>query len=380
MNTVKIGLMGGGFMGKTHSNAFHTIPYIYYPRKFEIERTAICCLTIEEAKLSADRFGYAAAYDDYEKMIEESDFNAFDNAGPDPLHYPAVMKAIAHGKHIYCEKPISMTAAQAEEMYKAADAAGIVHMAGFNYRFFPANLLARKLIGEGAIGQIYHSRFLYDQHYGASDKLTADDIWYNNDGRADGVGQAIGCHVIDLARFLVGDIVSLAGRSKVYKPERSYRDGRTVKIQGEEGSYALVDFRNGATGTIESTQMASGATNNLHWEIYGSKGSMAFSLERPNYLSVFLEDTTVKEVAGFTDVSVTQSALGHPYADVWWAAGHNLGWEHGHIGALAHFCDCVANGTSVTPLGGTLYDGYISEKVIEAIKISSEQGIRIDIT
>ena len=379
MNTVKIGLLGGGFMGKAHSNAYHTIPYMFYPRKFEIERTAVCCSTIEEANESADRFGFLSAYDNYEKMLEEADITAFDHAGPDPLHYPAVMKAIACGKHIYCEKPISMNAAQAEEMYKAADAAGVVHMAGFNYRFFPANLLARRLISEGKIGQIYHTRFQYDQHYGASDSLFADDIWFNNNGRADGVGQAIGCHVIDLARYLVGDIVSLTGLSKIYKKERPSKDGNIVNMVGEEGSYALVDFKNGATGSIESTQMASGVTNNLHWEIYGSKGSMSFSLERPNYLKVFLEDSVIKEVSGFADVSVTMRNLNHPYADIWWGPGHNIGWEHGHIASIAHFCDCVANGVSVSPIGGTLYDGYISEKVLETIKKSSAEGKKISL-
>ena len=380
MNAVKIGMLGGGFMGKAHSNAFHSIPFMFYPRKFEIERTAVCCTTMERARLAADRYGFQKAYDDYEKMLEDPDINVFDHAGPDPLHHPAVMKAVACGKHIYCEKPIAMTAAQAEEMYKAADAAGLVHMAGFNYRFFPPNLLAHKLISEGAIGRIYHTRFLYDQPYGASDKLAAEDIWFNNEGRADGVGQAIGCHVIDLARFLVGEIASLTGLSKIYKNERPSRNGGTVKMQGEEGSFALVNFQNGATGSIESTQIASGMTNNLRWEIFGSKGSMAFTLERPSYLKVFLEDTIVKEVAGFAEVSVTQSALGHPYADVWWPAGHVIGWEHGHIAALAHFFDCVANGASVSPLGGTLYDGYVAEKVLEAIKQSSEQGKRIEIT
>ncbi len=379
MKKIKVGLLGGGFMGKAHSNAYHTIPYMFYPREFEIERKAVCAATMDLANEAAGRFDFEYAYDDYERMLREGDIDIFDNSGPDPLHYPAVMKAIEYKKHIYCEKPISMTAAQAKEMYVAADAAGLIHMAGFNYRFFPANLLAKKLVSEGAIGKIYHSRFLYDQNYGASEKLMAEDIWYNNKGAADGVGQAIGCHVIDLARFLVGDIGSLVGKSKIYNTQHESKSGGVVDMVGEEGSFALVDFENGATGTIESTQCASGMTNNLHWEIYGSKGSLMFTLERPSYLRVYLEDTTVTEVAGFTEVSVTQSSLGHPYGNIWWPAGHNIGWEHGHIAAIAHFLSCVAKGESAAPLGGTLYDGYVAEHIIEMIKLSSKEGKRIDL-
>jgi predicted dehydrogenase len=366
-------------MGKAHSNAFHSIPYLFHPETYEIERTAICASTLTSAQMGAKRFGFQRAYGSCDEMLNNGEITVFDNAGPDPTHYPTVIQAIKLGKHIYCEKPVAMNSDQAKEMYRSADAAGIVHMAGFNYRFFPANLLAKKLIQEGKVGKILHTRFLYDQPYGASEKLSAEDIWYNNTGKADGVGQAIGCHVVDLARFLVGEIVSLSGTSRIYQPKRLSRRGDPVTITGEESSLAHVDFANGATGTLESTQVAMGMPNNFHYEIFGSKGSFLFSLHRPSYLQVYLENTTVKEVAGFTDVSVTQDALGHPYADVFWPMGHNIGWEHGHIAAIAHFLDCVAKDSTVQPLGATLYDGYVAEKIIETIKQSSKEGRRLDI-
>jgi predicted dehydrogenase len=119
--------------------------------------------------------------------------------------------------------------------------------------------------------------------------------------------------------------------------------------------------------------------NNLHYEIFGSRGSLAFTLERPSYLRVYLEDTGIREVAGFTEVSVTDSSLGHPYADVFWPKGHNIGWEHGHIAALAHFFGCVTENKSVAPLGATFFDGYAAEKVIETIKQSSREERRLDV-
>jgi len=379
MKTIKIGMMGTGFMGKAHSNAFHSIPYMFYPRTYELECAGICASTVESAKRGAERYSFKKAYNSYSEMLVDPEIDIFDNAGPDPLHYKPVMEAIKNGKHVYCEKPLAVTSAEAKEMFSAAKAAGVINMAGFNYRFFPANVLAKKLITEGAIGKILHTRFLYDQPYGASDKLTAEDLWYNNVGKADGAGQAIGTHVIDMARFLVGEIVSLSGISKIYRPERLSRNGKPVKIVGEESSLAQVDFDNGATGTIESTQMASGMPNNLHYEIFGTKGSLIFTLERPSYLRVYLEDTTVKEVAGFTDVSVTDAGLGHPYSNVFWPKGHNVGWEHGHIASLAHFFDCVSKNCAVNPMGATFFDGYAAEKVTETIKQSSREGKRLDV-
>jgi predicted dehydrogenase len=125
--------------------------------------------------------------------------------------------------------------------------------------------------------------------------------------------------------------------------------------------------------------MAGGMPNKLHYEIFGTKGSLIFTLERPSYLRVYLEDTMVKEIAGFTDVSVTDADLGHPYTDVFWPKGHNVGWEHGHIAAIAHFFDCVAKEKAVNPMGATFFDGYAAEKIIEMIKQSSLEGKRLDV-
>jgi predicted dehydrogenase len=184
---------------------------------------------------------------------------------------------------------------------------------------------------------------------------------------------------VDLARFLVGDILSLSGTSRIHQTTRFSRAGNPVAIVGEESSLAHVDFANGATGTLESTMVAMGMPNNLHYEIFGSKGSLMFSLHRPGFLQVYLEDTAVKEVAGFTEVSVTDGSLGHPYADAYWPMGHNIGWEYGHIAAIAHFLDCVAANNPVHPLGATLYDGYVAERVLETIKQSSKEGRRLDV-
>jgi predicted dehydrogenase len=377
---IGIGLLGTGFMGRTHSNAYKTIPYMFWPNNFEIELIAISDIDQERADESARRYGFKRGYGGWERLKDDPDVTIFDNCGPDPMHYLPTMAAIEAGKNVYCEKPLAMNAKDAKAMYEAAKNAGVKNMAGFNYRFFPANRLARELIQKGALGQLCHFRGSYTQPYGTGADLPYEKIWYNNTGQADGTGQAIGCHVIDLSRFLMGEAAAIMGSSKTYVPCRTNKHGQKIEMHCEEGMLGIVDFAGGASGIYEALETAAGRRNYFVWEVLGTDGSMEWNLENPNYLRVYLKDTTVKEVTGFTEVSVTQSEAGHPFSDVWWPKGHNIGWEHGHINAIAHFIDCVANDRAVAPLGGTFEDGYKAEVILEAIKQSSRDGRRIDLT
>ncbi len=376
---IGIGMLGTGFMGRTHSNAYRTIPYMFWPNNFEIELVGIADLEKARADECALRYGFQKGYQGWEELVKDPGVSVFDNCGPDPMHHAPTMAAIANGKNVYCEKPLAMAAADAKKMYLAAESAGVKHMAGFNYRFFPANRLARELIGRGALGQLCHFRGSYTQPYGTGADLPYEKIWYNNTGQADGVGQAIGCHVIDLSRFLMGEVAAVMGSSKTYVKERTKLNGEKVEMHCEEGMLALVDFQSGASGVYEAIETAAGRRNYFVWEVLGTDGSMEWNLENPNYLRVYLKDTSIREVTGFTEVSVTQSDAGHPFSEVWWPKGHNIGWEHGHINAIAHFMDCVANNKDVAPLGGTFLDGYQAEVIIETIKLSSREGRRIDV-
>ncbi len=376
---VGIGLMGTGFMGKTHSNAYKTIPYIFWPNNYEIDLVGISDIDQTRADESAQRYGFRRGYCGWEMLVKDPEVTLFDNCGPDPMHYLPTMEAIANGKNVYCEKPLAMSAKDAKTMYEAAEKAGVKHMAGFNYRFFPANRLAYDLIQKGVLGQLCHYRGSYTQPYGAGADTPVEKIWYNNVGQADGVGQAIGCHVNDLSRFLMGEVVSIQGSSKTYIKHRTNLAGERVEMNCEDGMLGIADFVNGASGVYEAIETAAGRRNYFAWEVLGSEGSMEWNLETPNYLKVYLKDTPLREVTGFTEVSVTQSDAGHPYSEVWWPKGHNIGWEHGHINAIQHFVDCIANGKDVAPLGGTFLDGYKSEVILEAIKQSSREGRRIEL-
>jgi predicted dehydrogenase len=371
--------MGTGFMGKTHSNAYKTIPYMFWPNDFEIDLVGIGDVSQARADESAQRFGFRRGYEGWEKLVADPEVTLFDNCGPDPMHCAPIIAAAKAGKSVYCEKPLAMTSADAKAMLDAAEAAGVKHMTGFNYRFFPAVRLAHDLIQRGALGQLCHFRVSYTQPYGTPADVPVENLFFVNNGAANGVGQAIGCHVIDMSRFLMGEVSSIMGSSRTYVKRRPSRSGQIVDVTAEEGMSALVDFQSGASGVYEALEMAAGRRNYFVWEALGTNGSMEWNLESPNYLRVYLKDTTIKEVTGFTEVSVTQADAGHPFMNVWWPKGHNIGWEHGHINAIEHFIDCVANNKDVAPLGGTFLDGYKAEVILETIKQSSVEGKRLDV-
>jgi predicted dehydrogenase len=202
-----------------------------------------------------------------------------------------------------------------------------------------------------------------------------EDCWYAT-GTRSGVLLGIGSHAIDMARFLVGEIETVSGLLKNYNPTRTTRDGKTEQVSADEGNIALVEFAGGASGTIESSCVAAGRKNALSWEVNGSKGSMAFELEDPNHLRVYSEEAR-KQIRGFSSVSVTDP--GHPLQTVYLPPGHNAGWEYGHVHALHHFMDCVANDRSVAPYGATFEDGWRIQAIMEAIGESSRTGRRINL-
>jgi len=374
-STVGVGVMGAGFMGKAHSNAYKTIPYMFWPRTFNHEMVAVAATSQKKAEDAAERYGYAKAYEGFEKLAADPDITVFDNCSPDQMHYLPTISAIMNGKHVLCEKPLAMDPAQAKEMYETAEKQCVLHMVCHNYRFFPAVRFAFELIKEGALGDICHFRGSYTQHFGrgANMPLKSGESEYG------GVAHIIGSHVIDMSRMLVGEVASVSGLSKTYIQQRRSISGETVKSGLEDGITALVEFENGATGVYEAINTIAGRVNRFEWQVYGTKGSMDWNLETPDFLKVYTDDIIDKRVAGFAEVLVNNGSAGHPYTEVWWPNGHNLGWEHGHINAIHHFLDCVANGKPVAPYGATFYDGYRIEMIIEAMRRSSKEGKRISV-
>ena len=373
---IGIGMIGGGFMAKSHTNAFSTIPYIFQP-DYGIRRVAIGATTMEHAEAAAKRYGYEYAYADYREIIARDDVDVIDVSTSDETHKEIAIAALKAGKHVLCEKPMALNTKDAMEMQEIAAQSGTVAMMGFNYRFLPAIRLAKELIDQGALGTIYHFHGSYNQDAGANPESPVEKVWYAAGYKGSGVSLGIGSHLIDMARFLCGEITTVSGLTANHNPVRPSANGPR-EVLTEEEMLAVVQFESGATGELKASAISTGRKNQLTFEINGSKGSLVFDLENPSILKVFLAETAVRSVVGFTEVNVTQMDRDHPLTKYWWPRGHVLGWEHAHVNEIAHFLDCVALGTPVAPYGATFEDGVRTLQIIDAIKESGETGRRID--
>jgi len=372
-----IALVGGGFMAKAHSNAYHTIPYIYNKSNYRIDLDSLSAATIEEAEEAARRYSFANAYAGYEEAVSKGSIDIVDICAADFIHKDIAVAALSHGKHVLCEKPLANSLEDAQAMYDAAVRAGTKTMCGFNYRFVPAVRLARMLLERGTMGRIYSFNGAYNQDSGAFDDIPLERLWYAYGSKASGVSYGIGSHIIDMARFLVGEIATVSGLMKIYTKERPSNKG-LQKVLKEEEMLALVEFDNEASGMIKASAVAAGRKNQLTFEISCSKGSLSFDLEEPNYLNVFLKNSPIAQVSGFTKVNVTQIDREHPFMDVWWPRGHGIGWEHAHINEIAHFLDCVANDRDIAPYGATFKDGLRAIEIIEAIRLSGQIKSKVE--
>jgi predicted dehydrogenase len=291
--------------------------------------------------------------------VADPEVELFDNGGPNNLHAEPTIAAAEAGKHVICEKPLGRTAAESHEIWQRVEAAGVKHMTAFNYRFVPAVRLARLMIESGDLGELYHFRGRYLQEWGST---TAEAWRFDRDAAGSGALGDLGAHVIDLARYLVGEVASVAASTRTFFP------GREV----DDAFEAVVEFESGAFGTVESTRFAPGRKNAFSWEINGSQGSLAFDLERLNELQ-WSEGTQ-----GFRTILVSEAE--HPFWEWWWPQGHVIGWEHTFVHELHHLLAAIANDTDVAPHGATFEDGYRAAEVSDSILRSAESGRREQIS
>ena len=363
---IGIGMLGYAFMGKAHANGYKTLAYMTWPPPLRPELVAIAGRNEEAVAEAARRYGFAEHVTDWRVLISDDRIGLFDNAGPNNLHAEPTIAAAQAGKHVICEKPLGRDAAESFDTWQRVKAAGVKHMCAFNYRFVPAVRLAREIIEAGDLGDIHHFRGAYLQEWGT----TSADVWrFDKSLAGSGALGDIGAHVIDLARYLVGEIATVSARLATFAP------GREV----DDAVEAVVGFENGAAGTIEATRFATGRKNAFRWEINGSKGSLAFDLERINELQVHFAGTTPGERAqGFRTVLVSEPD--HPFWEHWWPQGHVIGWEHTFVHELHHLLTAIRDDTDIAPHGATLEDGYRAAEVCDAMLRSSEQGTREEVT
>lgn len=348
---IGVAMLGYAFMGKAHSRALHALKLLDVPLRPEL--VSISGRNRDAVETAREQWGWGEAVTDWRDQVTDDRVQLFDNGGPNSIHAEPCIEAARNGKHVLCEKPLGLAAEESHRMWQEAEQAGVVHMCGFNYRFVPAVRLVRELLDAGELGDVVHFRARYLQSWG----WEADESIWRFDPALAGTGAIgdLGTHIIDLARYLVGEIASVSAVVRTVVP------GREV----DDHFVATVEFENGVAGTLEASRLARGRINSNAFEINGTKGSAVFDVERLNELELADEK-------GFRRILVTEPE--HPFMRFWWPPGHIVGWGDTFVHELAHMLESIAGEHEVAPYGATFEDGYRCDEVVEAILRSSKSG------
>ncbi len=376
-NTLGIGVLGYGAMGRAHSAAFRRLPQFFSPLPIEPQLVAVAGRSEEKVADFARRFGYGRWYRVWEELVADERIGLFDDTAPNYLHAEPCIAAARAGKHVLCEKPLGRNAAEARLMLEAVRAAGVKHMCGFNYRFVPAIRLARQVIDEGRLGRIYHFRARYQNPAFVDPTLP---LAWRMDREMAGSGALgdLGSHIVDLARFLVGEPVAVTGSTATFITERPLASdtSRSAQVTTDDAFQAMLIFANGATGMLEGSKMCPGSQNRMEFEINGAEGSIQFNLEKLNELQLFLREDERSGLAGYRAIQV--NSANHPFAARWWPR-HPLGWDQTFVHETAHLLEAIAGNGEVAPYGATFEDGYRAAVICDAILASAGSGSRVAI-
>ncbi len=349
---LNIALIGYGFMGRAHSNAYHQVAHFYnLQRKLVLK--VICGRDRDKLSAMAAQWGWEELCSDWRKAVAREDVDAVDIVSPNFLHAEMAIAAAKAGKMVLCEKPMSVSLAEAEAMTAAAHA--VPTLVWFNYRRVPAIAYAKQLIDDGRIGRVFHCRATYLQQWG-TDPTRKSGWKLEKKSAGSGVTGDLLSHVVDTALWLNGPISELCAMQTTFEPGREIDDAAAV----------LVRFVNGSTGTFEATRYGTGGWNRQGFEINGEKGALSFNLEDLNRLA-FFDAALPKAEQGTRSLMITGPE--HPHAANFWAKpGHILGYEHTFIATLADFLLAQEQGRPFHP---GFKDGLEVQRVLDAIERSA---------
>ena len=364
-----VAVLGHAFMGQAHSNAWRNVS-AFYPGGPAVARRVLVGRNAEGVATDAARYGWAEGSTDWRAVLERDDVQIVDICTPGHLHADLAVAALQAGKHVMVEKPLANSVAEAERMAaaaRAAGAAGVRSMVGFNYRRVPALALARQLIAEGRIGAVRQVRVSYLQDWLTDD--TAPMTWrLRRETAGSGALGDLASHAVDQIHFLLGArVTSVSATLNTFVETRQGPDG-PEPVTVDDAAWATLRLDSGAVASLEVSRMAAGRKNALRIEVYGSAGHLGFDLERLNELSYY-DAGAPPGLAGAARILVTEET--HPYLQAWWPPGHVLGWDHTFTSQAADFLAAVATGRAPSP---SFEDGLAVQKVLDAMVRSAGQA------
>lgn len=382
---LNIAIIGAGFMGRAHSNAWSQLGK-FFDIDYEIVLKAAAGRNQKKIQEFADKWGYEETTTDWRTLLTREDIDVIDILTPTYEHKEMAIAAMKAGKHVICEKPCALNYKEALEMAEAEKEARGVTYLNHNYRKVPAVMLAKKMIQEGKLGEIYHWKGSYLQEWIMDEDFPV--TWHLQKEKAGGGPLFdLSSHAVDLARFLIGEPKSVMAMTKTFIKERP-RPGENAAtfsagsessdavkdpVTVEDAAFMTVEFENGALGNIDSSRFAAGRKNYNCFEVYGSKGALCFNLERMNELEYY-DNSTDGDEKGYSTILVTEGT--HPYVGAWWPQGHIIGYEHTFVHAFYEFVTAIKNNSKMTP---NFDDGAKIIKVLEAAQRSSEEGRKVEL-
>ena len=373
---LSVGMIGYNFMGKAHSNAWRQAGK-FFDLPVDIELHTICGRNPSAVEKAKTQLGWSKAVTDWREVVNDPAIDIIDITTPNDTHAEIAIAAAKAGKAILCEKPLGMDIPECEAMVDAVKKARVVNMVCHNYRRIPAIALAKRMIDDGILGdRIFHYRARYAQDWIIDPNFPL--VWRLQSKIAgSGTHGDINAHIIDLGRYLVGDIKEVSALMETFIKERPLLAeagaGLGAKASKKMGKVTVDDavswigrFKNGAIANLEATRFAYGRKNHITLEVNGSKGSIAFNFEDMNRLEYY-NSGDPEDRRGFRSILVTEGV--HPYAGAWWPSGHIIGYEHTFVNTFADFVKAVVSGKSVQP---TFADGLANERVLAAVEKSAK--------
>lgn len=378
---LRVLLIGGGFMGKAHSNAYLKAAK-FFDLPVEPVMACLCRRDASSLQATADRWGWQAVESDWRKAIRRDDIDLVDISTPNNLHRDMAVAAAQAGKMIFCEKPLAMNVREARQMVEAAKKAKVRTFVAFNYRRCPAVSLAKQLVDEGRIGRIYHIRACYLQDWIMDPAFPL--VWrLRKEVSGSGAHGDINAHIIDMARFITGDEVrEICGATETFVKERPLGEmaGEGLRAKGgskkgkvtvDDAVVCIARMESGALATFTATRFAAGRRNANRIEIYGSEGALSFDFERMNELEYYNVDDP-PHLQGYRRILVTDPP--HPYMDAWWPGGHGIGYEHGFINTVADICRAIgAKSKAASRFLPDFEDALKTQQVLDAVLVSAKQ-------
>ena len=366
---LNIGLVGCGFMGRTHSNAWGKVNQ-FFDLEYQPILKAVCARNPEEVQGFAENWGYESTETDWRALVARDDIDLIDIASPNDTHAEIAVAAARAGKMVATEKPLARGGKESEAMVAAVDAAGVPNMVWYNYRRVPAVTLARQLIDEGRLGQIFHYRAKFLQDWTISKDLPQGGaaLWRLDVNVAgSGVTGDLLTHCIDTALWLNGDIDRVAAMTETFVKERHHNlTGKTEPVGIDDASAFLARFANGSLGTFEATRYARGHKALYTLEINGEHASIAWDLHDLHRLSWF-DHRDEGRTRGWRSIHVTDND--HPYMDHWWVPGLSIGYEHSFVHQAADFLTGLASGEAISPtFREALATDYVTDAVLQSAR------------